>query len=259
VQGLQERNRQRPRGGATRDDAGMSFEIVRELRLRARFSAPAAAEAGATYARLPLSQPSARAGSMISDSIPWKDELLHVAERLRTKKTQRRWSARSAYLLERDVMMAAYAVRKLIESRRVSDELSHMEWPVARLELTGDVPDVWNVHEPERSFDLAAPQPASLSTLEVCHQIIHSFVFYPEWTWTGPPSRAGELKSINVASDRARHKQLYSIDLDVLVALFERVGDEEIVEIRVEANEAGERFYAAVVGAPRGDGSQWDR
>jgi len=196
---------------------------------------------------------------MINNSIPWKDELLHVADRLRTKKTQRRWSARSSYLLERDVMTAAYAVRKLIESRRVSDELSHMQWPVARFKLTGVVPDMRNVHEPEHSFDLGSPEPASISTLEVCHQIIHSFVFYPEWTWSGPPYRAGELKSINVASDRARRKHLYSIDLDVLVTLFERVGDEEIVEIRMEANEAGERLYTAVVGAPRGDGSQWER
>jgi hypothetical protein len=61
---------------------------------------------------------------VIADSIPWRDELLKVAERLHKRKSQRRWLERTSFLVERDVMVSAYAVRKLNEGRKLSDNLT---------------------------------------------------------------------------------------------------------------------------------------
>jgi glycerol kinase len=58
---------------------------------------------------------------MIGDSVPWKDELLKIADRLENRKTQRRWTERTGFLAERDIMVSAYAIRKLLEARKVSD------------------------------------------------------------------------------------------------------------------------------------------
>jgi hypothetical protein len=41
---------------------------------------------------------------MIDDSIPWKADLIKVAYRLQAKTKQRRWTERTGYLIERDVM-----------------------------------------------------------------------------------------------------------------------------------------------------------
>jgi len=60
---------------------------------------------------------------MIDDSIPWKEDLLRVADTLERRKNQARWMARTSFLVERDTMTAAYAVRKLIQAHKVSDEL----------------------------------------------------------------------------------------------------------------------------------------
>lgn len=54
---------------------------------------------------------------MIDDSIPWKDELVKVAGRLDVKMKQKRWTDRTGYLIERDLMVSAYAMRKLIDVR----------------------------------------------------------------------------------------------------------------------------------------------
>jgi hypothetical protein len=62
--------------------------------------------------------------AVIADSIPWRDELLKVAERLHKRKSQRRWLERTSFLVERDVMVSAYAVRKLNEGRKLSDNLT---------------------------------------------------------------------------------------------------------------------------------------
>ncbi len=60
---------------------------------------------------------------MIDDSIPSKDELVKVADRLEAKTEQKRWTERTGYLIEQDFMVSAYAIRKLIDAHKVSDKL----------------------------------------------------------------------------------------------------------------------------------------
>ena len=56
---------------------------------------------------------------MISDSFPWREELLRVAGRLEKRKAQRRWTERTMFLVERDIMISAYAIRKLKEANKI--------------------------------------------------------------------------------------------------------------------------------------------
>jgi hypothetical protein len=166
---------------------------------------------------------------VIGDSIPWKDELLRVAGRIERKKPQKRWPERSMFLLERDVMVSAYAVRKLIEARKVSDELSAQTWPVRRHGLRGAAPDAWNRHEVEEVFDLEKSLGERLASAELCNQIIHSWIWAPYWTWAPEAYERDLLAGIYVASDRKRRECLYSIDIDVVIELFRSVGSEEVV------------------------------
>jgi hypothetical protein len=55
---------------------------------------------------------------VISDSIPWREQLLTVADTLKRRKVQRRWTERTSFLVERDIMVSAYAVRKLNEAHQ---------------------------------------------------------------------------------------------------------------------------------------------
>lgn len=79
-----------------------------------------------------LLYPSRTGAQVISDSIPWKTELLRIAGTLERRTTQRRWPDRSSFLVERDVMVAAYAIRRLNEARKISDELARVRVPVLR-------------------------------------------------------------------------------------------------------------------------------
>lgn len=60
---------------------------------------------------------------MISDPYPWREELLRVADRIEKRKAQRRWTERTMFLVERDIMVSVYAIRKLNEAKRISDRL----------------------------------------------------------------------------------------------------------------------------------------
>jgi hypothetical protein len=84
--------------------------------------------------------------------------------RLEARTRQRRWTAKTDYLIERDFAVGAYAIRQLVESRHVPDDISGRGFPVRRCDVTG--PD---------EFDDG--RRASLSVLELCQAILHSVVF----------------------------------------------------------------------------------
>ena len=66
---------------------------------------------------------------MVDDPAPWQDELVKIADRLEAKTKQKRWTDRTDYLIERDFVLSAYAMRKLIESHEVPDELRQTSSP----------------------------------------------------------------------------------------------------------------------------------
>jgi hypothetical protein len=172
---------------------------------------------------------------VIQDSVPWREELCKVAERLERRKTQRRWTERTGFLVERDVMTSAYAVRKLIEARKVSDELSAQRVVVKRHPLIGRAPDIWDRYEFWKHYDLEHGTNAELTLETFCNQIIHS------WVWSLSATDPGnEFDGIFVSSDRNRRSCLYFISIQTLIKVFRAVGSEDIVYSQMQRDEHGE-------------------
>ena len=79
---------------------------------------------------------------VITDSIPWKHELHKMATALERKARLRRWTERTGFLVERDVMLGAYAIRKLIDTPgKSSDEARSTSIGITRHQLIGVPPD----------------------------------------------------------------------------------------------------------------------
>ncbi|MFF1530933.1 hypothetical protein [Cellulomonas sp. NPDC058312] len=194
---------------------------------------------------------------MIAESGPWKSKLIKTAATLRRRSKQTRWSDQSAFLLESDVMVAAYTVRKLIESFKVSDELRRRSWRVSAFAPVGAPPDFMTRSELSEVFDLNGPRNASLSTLELCHQIVHSYIFEPAWTWDDNTERLTGLKGIFFASDRERRKVLYRVEIDTLASLIETVGWEDVISVTVARDAHGLREVSATLGVGRDDPRHW--
>ncbi|WP_156786318.1 hypothetical protein [Microterricola viridarii] len=160
---------------------------------------------------------------MIGDSVPWREELLKSAARLRRWNTQRRWTSRTYFLAERDIMMGAYSIRRLIDSEKSSSLLPTRRIRTYRYALIARVPMLLDRFEPERFYDLRKPARTELEVGRLCNQIIHSFVFqiYLEHDST---------TSVVFNSDRDRGKHLHGISFEDLAALFDYVGREDIVD-----------------------------
>lgn len=159
---------------------------------------------------------------MIGDSVPWREELQKSATRLLRWNTQRRWTHRTYFLAEKDVMMGAYAIRRLIDSGKTSSLLGARRYPVVQYPLVGRVPRGLDRFSPEEFYGLEKPIRAQIDIAHLCNQIIHSFVFQIFLTDEG-------TTSVMLVSDRDRARRLHSISFETLAELFDYVAREDVL------------------------------
>lgn len=160
---------------------------------------------------------------MIIDSAPWREELLRVADRLEQKSQQKRWTDRSTFLVERDMMIAAYAIRRLTESHKLTDDLVRTSVPVMRHRRTAEfAPDVWSTYRFWDFYDLDGGIQESITLRHFCNQLIHSFVWHLSCT---PDTEL--FDGAFVASEHEKDKHLYFIPVISLIDLCRRVASEE--------------------------------
>lgn len=188
---------------------------------------------------------------MITDSIPWKEELGRVADRLEKRQVQVRWTDRTSYLVERDVMVAAFSVRKLHEARKISDELVSKPVTVWQCQARNQGPDIWTRVEPWAHYDLENREAKSLSLINFCNQIIHSW----NWMLSATETRPHRFDGIFISSDFDRRKAVYFVSVDVLVNVFRAVDSDDVLSWEMRADENGERQITRVLartpGCPR--------
>jgi len=60
---------------------------------------------------------------MIGESYSWKENLFRIAERLDRKAEQRRRTDRTDVNLAKDLFTGRYAIRKLMEARKLSETM----------------------------------------------------------------------------------------------------------------------------------------
>lgn len=160
---------------------------------------------------------------MISDSVPWREHLWKAAAALERRAGSTRWSDRTSFLVERDLLNGMFAIRRLIESAKTSSNLPAERVSCGVHPLTGQVPgtyDRWSFWE---HYDMESKQQTQLTVRSLVTLFIHSFVldFYP--------TSEDDQAKIWVVSDRDRHKRLYSVSFEQVVALFRRVGSEDVI------------------------------
>ena len=160
---------------------------------------------------------------MISDSVPWREELLKIATALERRAELKRWSTRTGFLVERDLMVGMFTIRRLIEAAKTSSLLPRERVSFGMHPLTGRVPGIFDRWAYWEYYEMDSKRQTELTVRELVSLFIHSFVleFYPE-SEHGPAM-------IWVVSERDRHKWLYSISFARVAALFRRVGNEDVI------------------------------
>ena len=157
--------------------------------------------------------------------MPWREELLKVATALERRAELKRWTTRTGFLVERDLMVGMFTIRRLVESAKTSSLLPRERVSFGMHPLTGRVPGIYDRWAYWEFYDMDSKRQTELTVRELVSLFIHSFVleFYPQ-SEDGPAT-------IWVVSERDRHKWLYSISFARVAALFRRVGDEDVIHM----------------------------
>lgn len=173
---------------------------------------------------------------MLINSGPWKVELLRAADRLEKKATQSRWTERSAFLVERDIMVGAYAVRKLLEApAKLSDHVKQLQLPVISHPLVApDPPDWWDAVHWWDLYDMDSPEEKNVSLRYFCNLLIHSFVFAFYATL-----KDDGLAGVFVNSEYESKKALILIATSTFVELFRTVGNDDVLRLEMQRDEQG--------------------
>jgi hypothetical protein len=157
---------------------------------------------------------------LIFESAPWKDECLRIAGKLAKRYNQKKWPERSFFTLEKEVFFGLFAIRKLMESNKVSDVVKKRKVELA-IYPAGDKPvTLLNQHRFPELYDLYVGEKEAITYLDICNQFIHSSIFAP-FTPVGK-----SLVGFYIASDWAKKKKLYYIQLKVLIEMLESVGND---------------------------------
>ena len=156
---------------------------------------------------------------MIYESRYWKDDLLKAASDLRRRRRQKRWVDASFARLEQRIMLGFYGIRKLRDSRKVSDRLRYRSVPLEEFGSTGKAVDLRSRTEIDEVYEMGAPRTTTKPLDFVCNQIIHSYVFTPGF------DEEGFLADLYFASDRQKDLGVFRIDIDEIVSVFEEVGN----------------------------------
>lgn len=155
---------------------------------------------------------------MIWESSYWKDDLLRQARALRARIAQRRWPQISFAKVEQCLMSSFYAVRKLIDAKKLSEKVISSSLRVTRFPSTGKPVHHLGWHYLERLYDFPGAVETNIGLRKLCNQFVHSYVFQLMFT------EQGGLDGVLVTSDDKRRSYLYLIKVRQIIDLFETIG-----------------------------------
>lgn len=155
---------------------------------------------------------------MIWESEYWKKPLLQLANKLFRWSNPREWTERELVDIEKDIFVAFYSIRKLMDAKKLSDSTEEMPINVNIYPNMGRDVTLLNWHDIDELYNLEAKHTTHRDLRFICNQIIHSYVFVPDI------NEAGVIEKILFCSDRERNERLYGIQMNELINIFRVVG-----------------------------------
>lgn len=171
---------------------------------------------------------------MIDDSHVWKNRLRRTRATLRRRlrdASRDPVRAEVAFVeVEVFAFLTGYIVRKLIEAKRLSDELETAVMNVVTYPARPEYPlDLLSAYKIDRGYDLTAPMQKTIGLRSLCNLLVHSFVFVPAADESG-----SEWTGFFVNSDHTKNKELVFISREDFDLLVDEVLRDEVVTMEID-------------------------
>jgi hypothetical protein len=169
---------------------------------------------------------------MLNDSETWKVELQKLlADFRRAASSQDMAQEFDAIIFERPILYIAIAVRRLIESRKISDNTRNQTYPVTNYPTLRVAKDKFHfamgLSDLASVFDMASGAVSKIDLWDLCSELIHSS--YLVW---GVDDK-DRLVSIYVASVRNQKSRILAIDFGTFEVAVQSIIDDTIDSISI--------------------------
>lgn len=155
---------------------------------------------------------------MISESYPWKNRLLADADVVERWAAKTKDSQRRTFLIEQKIFLAAYAIRKLQESEKLSTSLSERSIRCEMFTSVSDQITSANAYRLDELYDLERSTEKAISVRNLLNLIIHSLVF------AELSNHDANIEGFFVTSDRKRYEGVWLVELREFLRLMRDVG-----------------------------------
>lgn len=172
---------------------------------------------------------------MICESHYWKRPLLRTATWLERWRLDENVSERDLARIERELFVGFYAIRKLLETFKVSPSTRQRTYLLVWSPGIGTA-DYMNWHRLDEHFDLDDLHEERHDLMFLCNQFIHSFIFLPTI------DEDGALGGVYIASDRIKKYKLYFIDIAQIVDAFRTVGRDYPTRLHLRRNDSTQQW-----------------
>jgi len=112
------------------------------------------------------------------ESCYWKEELTRIAKAIRPAKRPPRWSERAHCIVERNVMIGFFIVRRLIELHKVSSATRDFTMRVFSCPARGKRVHWSNEHDIYELYDLERERCETKKPLYLSNQFIHAYTSF---------------------------------------------------------------------------------
>jgi hypothetical protein len=151
------------------------------------------------------------------ESSPWKAQLQRNADILERWANRPSHSSKRDFLVESKIVQSAFAIRKLIETNKISTVLTQANIKCIKYPRNASKITPANNHHIQRHFNFNSPVSHSLSLRYLINQIIHSLILMFAAEDRGP------ITHFLTVSDRDSKNSIYEVPLIDFIILVRRL------------------------------------
>ncbi|MCX7425244.1 MAG: hypothetical protein NTW96_06415 [Planctomycetia bacterium] len=164
------------------------------------------------------------------ESCYWKEELRRIAVSIRRVAKPPRWSERAHCVVERDLMIGFFLLRRLIELNKVSSATRDRRLRVFSYKARGKAVTLLNGHRISELYDMENEVAKTKKPLYVSNQFIHtytSFVLRDE---------SRNWSDVLLVSDFDRNDCIWRVPISAIESLFLEASEDYPHEVEMKFN-----------------------
>jgi hypothetical protein len=164
------------------------------------------------------------------ESYYWKEELARIADLLVRVEKPARWSERSHCVLERELMVGFFMLRRLIELNKVSEATVNYHMSVFSCKARGKRVTQMNGHRIWEMYDMEKEIPETKKPQYISNQFVHAYTSFIARDETR------NWSDVFIVSDFGRNDCIWRVPVSIIRNIFIKASEDYPQTVKFEWN-----------------------